>query len=516
MPRQSGTRVRYELELDGAEFRRLVDLAARRIGRYVESLPDQPAHDLGGAAALARSLVEPVPRAGTPFEQILELLFDRVVPTSYNTAGPGYVAYIPGGGLLQTALADLIGDAVNRYVGVWLAAPGLVQLEANVIRWFCDIAGYPVGASGFLTSGGSLANFSAVVTARRCRLPERFLDGTVYCSDQVHYSVAKAATLAGFPLDSIREIPADASFRVRQDALSERIAEDRRAGRIPFLIVANAGTVNTGAVDDLPALGDLAAREGCWLHVDAAYGGFFLLTERGRRTMRGIERADSITLDPHKGMFLPYGTGCLLVRDAGTLRRAHGQTADYLPAMQDAEDLVDFCQISPELSRPPRGLRVWLPIKLHGIEAFERALDEKLDLTEWATRELAWIPGIRIVAEPQLSIVAFRLEPSGAGMGDRTPQVNESELNGLNRHLLDRINARRHVFLTGTMLRGQFVIRICVLSFRTHLDRMEQALQDIRAAVKETLGDGRRPRAMKGGDGPAGVKRARSGSGGKQ
>ena len=473
-PPLSATAPERELELSGAEFRRLANLALDRVVPYVESLPSQPAHALDHPVELARALAEPLPEKGMAFDRILELLFDRAIPTSYNTAGPGYLAYIPGGGLLQTAIADLIGDAVNRYVGVWLAAPGCVQLEANAIRWFCDIAGYPPQASGFFTSGGSLANFSAVVTARRALLPPQFLHGTLYCSDQAHHSVVKAATLAGFPEESVREIPTDAGFRIRLDALEAGIAADRRAGGAPFLIVGNGGTTNTGAVDDLSGLADVAARARCWLHVDAAYGGFFLLTERGRRAMRGIDRADSITLDPHKGMFLPYGTGCLLVRDATSLRRAHALSADYLPAMQEATDLVDFCQISPELSRPPRGLRVWLPIKLHGMRAFRDALDEKLDLAAWATQELRTIPGIAIVAEPQLSTVAFRLERPGA---------SHDELNQLNRELLERINTRQRVFLTGTTVGGRFVIRICVLSFRTHQDRMEQALADIRAAV---------------------------------
>ena len=473
-PPLSATAPERELELSGAEFRRLANLALARVVPYVESLPSQPAHALDHPVELARALAEPLPEEGMAFDRILELLFDRAIPTSYNTAGPGYLAYIPGGGLLQTAIADLIGDAVNRYVGVWLAAPGCVQLEANAIRWFCDIAGYPPQASGFFTSGGSLANFSAVVTARRALLPPQFLRGTLYGSDQTHHSVLKAAALAGFPEESVREIPTDGGFRIRLDALEAGIAADRRAGRAPFLIVGNGGTTNTGAVDDLSGLADVAARARCWLHVDAAYGGFFLLTERGRRAMRGIDRADSITLDPHKGMFLPYGTGCLLVRDATSLRRAHALSADYLPAMQEATDLVDFCQISPELSRPPRGLRVWLPIKLHGMRAFRDALDEKLDLAAWATQELRTIPGIAIVAEPQLSTVAFRLERPGA---------SHDELNRLNRELLERINARQRVFLTGTTVGGRFVIRICVLSFRTHQDRMEQALADIRAAV---------------------------------
>src|SRR6185295_8985183 len=172
------------------------------------------------------------------------------------------------------------------------------------------------------------------------------------------------------------------------------LAQDRAAGLRPFLIVASAGTTNTGAVDPLPALADIAAGEGLWLHVDGAYGGFFVLTERGRRTFAGIERADTITLDPHKGMFLPYGTGCLLAKDRGTLRRAHSMPAEYLPAMSDEADRVDFSEISPELSRDYRGLRVWLPLQLRGTRVFREALDEKLDLAAWAHEELRRVEGI--------------------------------------------------------------------------------------------------------------------------
>lgn len=466
-----------ELELDGAELRRLIHLATERIARFVDSLPNQPAADVEGGPELARSLAEALPEQGVPFDAILDLLFDRVVPKAFNTAGPGYLAYIPGGGLLQTAIADYMGDAVNRYVGVWLAAPGMVQLEANVIRWFCEIVGYPRGAAGFLTSGGSLANFGAIVTARHQLLGEQFLPGTIYASDQTHHSVEKAAALAGFPAANVRAVPSDDRFRIGVPALEARIRADVQAGFQPFLIVGNAGTTNTGAVDDLDALANLAGRERLWLHVDAAYGGFFMLTERGRRVMHGIARADSITLDPHKALFLPYGTGSLLVRDGERLRRAHALTAEYLPAMQDGEGFVDFCQVSPELSRPPRGLRVWLPLKLHGASAFRRALDEKLDLAEWAARELhALEPAIEVVAEPELSTVGFRL---------RGPATDPEVLNRRNREFLERINARRRVYLTGTMLGDRFVLRICIVSFRTHRDRMEQCLEDIKAALQD-------------------------------
>jgi aromatic-L-amino-acid decarboxylase len=470
-----------ELELSPEAMREMVRQAMERIVPFIESLPRQPACDVEGAVELARTLVEPMPQTGTPLEELLDFVFRDLAPRSFNAAGPGYLAFIPGGGIFHAAVADLVSNAINRYVGVFLGAPGLVQLESNVVRWFAEIVGYPAAARGILTTGGSLANFTAIVTARRSRLPENFLGGTLSASDQVHHSVVKAALLAGFPEANVRLIPSDERFRIRPDLLRARIAEDRGRSLQPFLVVGSAGTTNTGAVDDLEALAALCAAEKLWFHVDAAYGGFLMLTTRGRERMRGLARADSITLDPHKVLFLPYGNGSLLVRDGAALRRAHTTRAHYMPEMQDDPDLVDFCEYSPELSRGWRGLRVWLPLKMHGIEPFRRNLDEKLDLTSWAAGELRAIPGIEIVAEPQLTVVAFRY--SAPGLGD-------SELNALNRALLDRINARKRVFLTGTLLGERFVIRICVLSFRTHRDRVEAALEDIRAAVAEIRNTG--------------------------
>jgi aromatic-L-amino-acid decarboxylase len=465
------------LELSPEAFRVLVDAATGRIERYLEALPRMRSAEPSVGAALAREIREAVPpEHGSAFEPVLDLLFDRVIPTSFCTAGPGYLAYIPGGGIPTAAVADLIADATNRYVGVWTAAPGLAQIEADVVSWFAGIVGYPEAARGVLTSGGSISNFSAIVTARREKLPPDFLSGTLYVSDQTHHSVAKAAMLAGFPPANVRSIRSDPAFRVRLDALSERVAADRRAGMTPFLVVGNAGTTNTGAVDDLGALADFARAEGLWFHVDGAYGGFFALTDEGRTILAGIDRSDSVILDPHKGLFLPYGTGCLLVRDGGALKRAHALTAEYLPAMREEEEFVDFCQISPELSRDWRGLRVWLPLRLHGLARFRENLREKLALARAAADALRRMPEIEILAEPQLSIVAFRRVWPGRGT---------EETNAANRRILDAVNARGRVHVTGTMLGAVFAIRICVLSFRTHRDRIEMAIEDLRAAIEE-------------------------------
>ena len=255
----------HPLELSGEEFRHLVALAVERIAPHLDSLGSQPSFGTEGGEALARALVESMPEGGAPIEDLLALLFERVIPVSFNTAGPGYVAYIPGGGLPHAAVADLIAGATNRYVGVFAAAPGPAQIEANVVSWFCEMAGYPASARGILTSGGSLSNFSALVAARRDRLPENFLSGTLYASDQAHHSIQKAAMLAGFPSANVREIPTDARFRIRLDALEWRIAEDRKSGMTPFLVAGNAGSTNTGAVDNLTQLAAVCAQEKLWL-----------------------------------------------------------------------------------------------------------------------------------------------------------------------------------------------------------------------------------------------------------
>lgn len=459
-------------------MRDMVAQAMDRIVPYLAALPGQRMHTMTGGKKLARWLREPLPEEGAPFDKLLTLLFSRVIPATLNTASPGYLAYIPSGGLFHAAVAELVTLSVNRYVGLFQAAPGLVQLEANVLAWFATLVGMPERAGGLLTTGGSMANLTALVTARRERLPPDFLRGVIYTSTEAHHSVRKAALIAGFPEAQIRAIATDDRFRMIPAALESAIAADRAAGQTPFFLAVAAGTTNTGAVDDLQALGAIALRERLWFHVDAAYGGFFLLTVRGRAAMQGIASADSVTLDPHKSLFLPYGTGCLLVRDRETLRRAHAVTGSYMPPMQTEDDLVDFCEIGPELSRDARGLRVWLPLKMHGASVFRAELDEKLDLARHAAEALRQIPAIEIVAEPELSLLAFRV---------RRPGLDEAEIDALTRRVLAAVNKRQRVFLTGAVVKGRFLIRMCVLSFRTHRDRVEMAIEDITAAVRAEL-----------------------------
>ncbi len=471
------------LEPTGAELRAMLDLVGGRLATFLDGIAEAPATDTDGGAKLARSLAEPMPERGRSLRSLLGVLFERVVPTALHTSGPGYLAYIPGGGLPVSAVADLIAGITNRYVGLWMAAPGLVQLETNVLRWFCGMIGWDEAAGGILTSGGSVANLVALVTARRERLPPNFLGGIIYASSHAHHSVRKAALIAGFPVENVREVALDAAFRMRVDDLEARIAEDRAAGLTPFLVVGSAGTTAVGAVDPLTVIADVCARERLWMHVDAAYGGFFLLTERGRAALDGIARADSVTLDPHKGLFLPYGTGCILMRDRETLRRAHSVSAGYLPPPQTEAERWDFAELGPELSRDARGLRVWLPLKLVGAGEFRKQLDEKLDLARRACEIVRARPGLEVVAEPVLSLFAFRVR-------DEDVQRRDART----RRLLAAINRPRRVFLTGVPLADGFVIRVCVLSFRTHGRSIDAFAEDLAAALDSPgLDDAARP-----------------------
>jgi aromatic-L-amino-acid decarboxylase len=467
-----------ELELDAAAVRRMVGDVLDRLGPWLDGLQTSRMTTPTGGHRAAAALRRDWPEDGVGWGPILPLL-DRALATSLDPTSPGYLAYIPGGGLPHAAVADLYADLVNRYTGLWMPAPGFVALEVDVLRWFAAMVGYGEEAGGVLTSGGSLANLAGIVAARHRRFGDRPFHGArIYRSREAHHSVDKAAKIAGFPSSSLVDAPTDERFRVRVDALRAQIRADLDAGLEPLAVVGNAGSTAVGAVDDLAALADVCAEHGLWLHVDAAYGGFFGLTERGRAALAGWDRADSIALDPHKGLFLPYGTGCVLAKRRADLRDAHAVHATYLPS-SDADPLAwDFADLGAELSRPNRGLAVWLPLVMHGFGAFREALDEKLDLARVAADAVRALPHVRLVTEPVLSLFAFRAEPPG---------LDPESIERLNRRWIAAVDQKRRVFLSGAVIELGFVLRVCVLSFRTHRDRVDALVEDLRSALDEAL-----------------------------
>ena len=307
-----------------------------------------------------------------------------------------------------------------------------------------------------------MANFTGIVTARTTKLGDDFIDGVIYVTRHTHHSAAKAARLAGFRSDQVVAIDVDNDRRMSIEALERQISTDRSAGRHPFLIIASAGTTDTGTVDRIAAVADLADRDDLWLHIDAAYGGFFQLTERGRAILDGIERADSIALDPHKGLSIPFGVGALVVRDESALVDAHLGRGAYLRDDDFYNGIRDIASLGPELSRPFRALSVWLPLQLHGIAPFREALDKSLDTALYAYDRLTGVNGIETVWKPDLSIVAFRFEDDEAGRAAWTAVVED-----------------RKVHLSPTIIDDRFVLRFAVLNRRTTTDHIDHAIDII-------------------------------------
>lgn len=458
------------LELSPAQMQAMGEAVVARAVAHLAALPDmRSCGDYTGIEALCRSMREGAPEQGSALDALLDPLFDEWIPRSFTTSGPGYLAYIPGGGVYPAALADFIANTTNRYTGIWQAAPALVQLESNALEWLREWMQFPATARGLFTTGGSMAMFNAIACAREKLLGNDIRSGTLYVSSQAHHCIVKAAKLAGIAHDRVRIIEVDADFRLRVDALERAVAADRKAGLNPFMVFSTAGTTNTGAVDPIDAIADFAAREGLWHHVDGAYGGFFHMVPALRPLLAGLPRADSLTLDPHKGLFMPYGTGALLVRDGEALRALHSSSAGYLPDNQN--EFYDPAQYGPDLSRGFPGLRIWLTLKYFGAARYRAALAEKRELAVWAAERIAHIPGIVMDAMPQLSLFAFHLE---------SPALDSLDAqNAVTRALMDRVTRRGQVMMTGAMAGPRFLGRVCVLSFRTRRAEMETCVRQV-------------------------------------
>ncbi|MGH8495867.1 MAG: pyridoxal phosphate-dependent decarboxylase family protein [Gammaproteobacteria bacterium] len=455
------------LDPDAARRMRWREAATGYTEQFLERLGEIPAYRPGFGDP-AGALSQPFAEEPADIGQLLAILNNEVDAPGINPASPGAFGYIPGGGLYPAALGDFLADVSNRYSGVFFAAPGAVRMEMQLVGWLAGLIGYPAETSGGdLTSGGSIANLSGIVAARNAHdvkaadLPRR----VVYLSEQSHHSVAKALRIAGLGECVRRLIEVDERWRMDADTLATQVDADRRDGLLPWLVVATAGSTDVGAVDPLGAIAEIAAAHGIWLHVDAAYGGAFLLCEPGRQILAGIERSDSAVLDPHKGLFLPYGSGALLVRDRERLAAANRYHANY---MQDAfrpDVELSPADLSPELTRPFRGLRLWLPLKLFGLAPFRAAIEEKLLLARHFHARLSELANWEVGPEPDLSVVTYRYVPERGNVDD------------FNRRLIAAVQNDGRVFISSTQLDGRFTLRLAVLNFRSHLAQVELALE---------------------------------------
>jgi glutamate/tyrosine decarboxylase-like PLP-dependent enzyme len=400
-------------------------------------------------------------------ESTLDIVARSVDLPGLNPASGGHLGYIPGGGIYASALGDYMADVSNRYAGVHFASPGAVQMEHSLIDWMLQMVGYPVTGGGNLTTGGSLANLIGIVTARDDHgiKPADFHRAVIYQTEQAHHSIDKAIRIAGLGDCQVRNISLDEHYRMDVSALKAAIETDLKKDLIPLMIVANAGSTDTGAIDPLNDIADVCEDLNIWMHVDAAYGGFFLLVDEVKDRLKGIERSNSVVIDPHKGLFLPYGLGVILVRDIKKLYASHYYDANYLQDAKKNTTTYSPADLSPELTKHFRGLRLWLPLRIHGLDPFKAALNEKIMLAKYFHEEVQKIEGFKVGPSPDLSVVTYRFDP-GSG--------NSNELN---EKIIDEVHSDGRVFLTSTMLNDQFTMRLAVLSFRTHLDTINLTLE---------------------------------------
>jgi len=440
---------------------------------FLEKLPGMNAFepDVGSSKLLDQPFGE---NAGD-MAALLETLDQAVNTEGINPASGGHLGYIPGGGVYPSALGDFLADVSNRYSGISYASPGAAKVEQQLVHWMTQLVGYPPASGGDLTSGGSVANLTAIIAARETMgLRSRDIEKScIYMTADTHHCVDKSIRAAGLGECQKRHVPMDDHFRMDVSALKAMISQDQSAGLRPWLITASAGTTDTGAVDPVTEIAELAELHGLWLHVDAAYGGFFLLCEEGRQVLHGLDKAHSIVLDPHKGMFLPYGSGAVLVRDVEWLAQSQAYEADYMQDANSVEGNYSPADLSLELSRPFRGLRFWLPLKLFGLAPFRAALAEKIWLARYFHEELEKLPGWEVGPYPELSVATFRYVP------------DQGDPNDFNERLVEAIRADGKVFISSTLIDEKFVLRLAILHFRTHLDRVDYLLRLLQQLVSE-------------------------------
>ncbi len=457
------------LEPAHAERAAYLEAAAGYADDWIERLPGLAGYVPDDAAAVEALRGSPLVDEPADIGEVLTVLWEGVDRLGVNETAGHFFGFIPGPGLYTSALGDYLAAVTGRYAGIAYGAPGSVRLQNLLLRWIGGFLGYPADAGGDLTSGGSTANLTAIVTAREAaQVRSADIPRTVvYLTAHTHHSVGKALHIAGLGEAIVRHVPIDHAYRMRAEAAEAMMAADRRSGLRPWLLVASAGSTDTGAVDPLAELAQVAAAHQVTVHVDAAYGGAFALCEMGREMLRGIDASDSVVLDPHKGLFVPFGSGVVLVKNREAMIRAHASAAPYLRDAEENGDLISPADVSPELTRHNRTLRLWLPLKLHGLAPFRAALEEKLLLARYFHQRLGELDRIEVGPPPDLSVVTFRLAP-----GDGDP-------NAANRALAQAIQADGRIYVSTTVLGGKVTLRLAVLNARSHLEHVERALEVI-------------------------------------
>jgi aromatic-L-amino-acid/L-tryptophan decarboxylase len=478
MPPPTEGAVRSELELTPERMLELAELASRLIVERHERLPAEPAWRGGSRSELEPLMREDPPEEGRPAEEVLARAARDILPVAGRVDHPRFFAFVPSSPTWPGVLADYMAAGHNIFQGTWLGASGPSQLEVVVIDWFRDWLGYPETAGGLFTSGGSAASLDAFVAAREAAgAPDR---PTVYMSDQSHTALSRAATIVGVRPERVRKVPSDELFRLDLDELRRAVESDRAEGLTPIAVCANAGATNTGAVDPIAAVADFCEQEGIWLHVDAAYGGFAVLTEEGKRLFRGLERADSIAMDAHKWLFQPFEAGCLMVKDVRRLEAAFSVRPEYLQDTDWGREHPNFGDRGLQLSRSFRALKVWMSIQVFGMAAFRRAVANGIELAKRAEEHVRASDVLQIANPASLGVVCFRANPQGIDPG-------AERLEELNERVQARIIESGTAMMSSTRLRGVYSLRMCILNHNTTWDDVRTTLETIERFTLEAV-----------------------------
>jgi glutamate/tyrosine decarboxylase-like PLP-dependent enzyme len=471
-----------DLDWSPGRARALGDAALEMYEEFLKRLPDLPVDRGRSAAEVSEAVHLEVPAEGMRDEDLLDYLRKLVFDYSMYPGHPGFLAYIVGGGTVPGAIADLVAAGINQNLGGWRLSPGATEIELHLVRFFADQFGLPPEAGGMLVSGGSIANFIGLKAARDAK-SEAGVRATgligrpqlvAYTSGEVHFATTRAADMIGVGTDNVRLIPVDDHYRIDVAALEERIEEDLAAGLRPFCIVASLGTVATGAIDPLEPIADLCARHGLWMHVDAAYGGPIVLADELRSLAAGVERADSIAFDPHKWLYTPQSGGCILVRDIAHLAESFSADAGYVYEDKELTGRgIDLGWLGPQLSRSFWALKVWVSLLAHGTDAYGRRIAHDVELTRYLADRIEASDDFELAAPVGLSICCWRYVPPDLGDGDD----RERYLDLLNERIMAAVQMDGRVYYSNAILGERFVLRTCIVNFRTESEHLDQVLE---------------------------------------
>jgi aromatic-L-amino-acid/L-tryptophan decarboxylase len=407
---------------------------------------------------------EEAPEDPTPATEVLNFVLDHVMTQSNIMTHSKTYAFVPGPSNYISVMSDALATGFNIFAGGWVGSAGAAGLEISTLNWMLKLFNFPIKrGGGIFTSGGSMANLTALATARTVKCGEDFSKAIIYLSDQAHSSNIKAINILGFKKEQIRIIPTDLEFKFSINKLKNAIARDKIEGLKPFCLVASSGTTNTGTIDPLEELATICKTENIWFHVDGAFGGAVILSKNGKKILRGIDKADSLTIDPHKWLFQPYEIGCLLVRDHKCLSGTFTEKPVYLRDIEGNESEINFYDHGIELTRHFRALKFYMSIKTFGLKAFREAIDYNIELAERVEAKLRNSDKWEVVSPATLAIINFRYNPV-------KENLSEKQIDLINQKIAAKMMASGEALLVTTILLGQVVLRMCLINPKTTLE----------------------------------------------